>query len=138
MGAEQRASWTILVVDDNPGITLVLEHGLATCGYSVRTAAGANEALAQQAREGIDLVLTDVTLSGRNGVTLAKAMRVADPHLRVVFMSGYDRRDLEARGLELRDTQVLAKPFELDVLQRAIEADMRSADDATAANLTSG
>jgi DNA-binding NtrC family response regulator len=81
---------TILVVDDEATQRQLMRSTLRGAGYKVLEGADYGEALAihHQNVGKIDLLLTDVSLPGRNGCELAYAMRAVDSGLRVILASG--------------------------------------------------
>ncbi len=104
---------TILVVEDDPGVLDLAVTMLESLGYEVLSAsegAGALEIL--QATPGIDLVLSDVMLSGGLlGPEVVRRAKQARPDLRVLFMSGYADADARSSGLLTEGATVLSKPF---------------------------
>lgn len=107
---------TVLVVDDQPQILAVVDTALRSTGRHVLTAASAEEAAELVEQRGIDLLLTDLSLPGKDGRWLAGAVRARHPDCRVVLMSGY------AAASELADADAaLAKPFTLQQLRRCVD-----------------
>jgi CheY-like chemotaxis protein len=95
---------------------------LQDLGYHVRDVAGAPEAVEILAQDqGIDILLTDLVMSGMNGSQLAAAARAAKPDLSVVFISGYADQLGNALG---PDDRLVRKPFTAADLHRAIEAEL--------------
>jgi PAS domain S-box-containing protein len=108
---------TILVVEDNAALRLIIKKTLRLKGYRVFSAAGAEEALGhcRRLKERIDLLLVDVVLPDQNGPELAARLGVERPGLRTVFMSGYAGATLSLPNLA-RETPVLEKPFSPETL----------------------
>jgi len=104
---------TVLVVDDEATIRDVLTTALVRAGHQVRSAANAEEAIAllREREVGLDLLLTDITMPGRDGFELASEARSIRPGLPVMFMSGL--ADVGMPGLAGEDVHLLAKPFRL-------------------------
>ena len=86
---------------------------LRTEGFQVWTASGAVEAGQVLGRipGGLDLILTDVAMPGGMGPQLAAEVRKAHPHVRLLYMSSYSRKDLLGHGIDLGKDDLLAKPF---------------------------
>ncbi len=98
----------ILVVEDQESVRLLTCEMLESDGFDVVSAAEPAEGLrlALDAGQGVDLVLTDVTMPGMTGAELAGAIRDARPELPVLFMSGLPKAlEWEAPG------PILSKPF---------------------------
>jgi len=106
---------TILIVDDEPLIRTLLALVLDRAGFSVLTADCGLDALSiSHARPGeIGLLITDITLPGMTGWTLARELIASDRNLPVLFMSGGG----VDYGLEnYEHAEFLAKPFSLTSL----------------------
>jgi two-component system cell cycle sensor histidine kinase/response regulator CckA len=122
-GTLDTGSEAILLVEDEAAVRTVLQRILASRGYRVLTAAGADDALslvrgARGRRERIDLLLTDVTMPRIKGPELAQALLAEQPAMRVMYMSGYSSGPLPAGsgGAPL----CLQKPFSAKTLARAV------------------
>ncbi|MCA0996641.1 ATP-binding protein [Alloyangia pacifica] len=109
---------TILVVEDEILVRMVVVDALRDRGFTVLEAGTGAEALDVLATETpIDLLLTDVGLpKGMNGRQLAQAARQARPTLKVVFVTGYDEGVALGDELPASDVDVVQKPFDLDRL----------------------
>jgi signal transduction histidine kinase len=92
-GNAPRGHDTILVVEDDGAVRLVLVRTLKSLGYQVIEAANGHEALAQWAenREKISLLITDMVMpEGMTGSELARRLRAEKPDLGVIISSGYN------------------------------------------------
>jgi len=121
----ERASHTILVVEDQRVIRELVEQTLAEAGYRVLSAAGASEAIviAEQQLASISLLLTDVVMPQMRGPDLAARLRAQRPDLPVVFMSGYTGESLENVGVDA--AELLEKPFSADALIARVDQAMK-------------
>jgi len=115
---------TILLVEDEPSLRKLTHRTLKDMGYSVLEANDAAQAIdvARSTDAPIDLLLTDVIMPGMSGGDLAKKLSPENPHMRVLFMSGYTDGAIEVRGSLPPGMSVLRKPFTRDVLVRTVEA----------------
>lgn len=117
-GAAQDAppAVSVLVVEDDDGVRDVTCRTLEMNGYRVLEAASGAEALQIMARnaDSVDLLLTDVVMPGMTGPALATEVTRLHPHVRVLFMTGYQSEPAVMR-LATR-ASVLAKPFTAGVL----------------------
>src|ERR1700674_3139319 len=104
---------TILVVDDENDILILLKLILETHGYRALLAHGAMDALQFLGQDdlNVDLLLTDVAMPGLDGMDLARVCRELRPGLPILFMS--DFVDANAVRLKIWDDGVrfLSKPF---------------------------
>jgi two-component system, cell cycle sensor histidine kinase and response regulator CckA len=121
-------SETILVVEDDEPLRELTVGTLRDAGYRVIEAKNAESALeiVKDSDLGIDLLLTDVIMPGRNGVELLEQAKVFRPNLRSLFISGYPG-DLIARRAGLMPEAVfLEKPFTRKSLVRKVYSALHS------------
>ena len=112
------AGETVLVVDDEPTVRLLVTDVLADLGYTAIEAADSVAGLkVLQSDVRIDLLVTDVGLpGGMNGRQMADAARVGRPDLKVLFITGYAENALLTEGRLEPGMSVLTKPFAVDAL----------------------
>jgi two-component system cell cycle sensor histidine kinase/response regulator CckA len=104
---------TILVVDDEVAVLSVMEMMLKRSGYSVITAASAQQALnlfADWADLKVDLLLVDFVLPDMNGVELTRKIWEQRPELPALYFSAYSDHE-ELRPALARGVPYIAKPF---------------------------
>jgi len=123
-GALPRGTETVLVVEDEPGIRSLTRLLLTRLGYTVLTAADADEAaaVARGAARAPDLLLTDVVLPGVGGRVVAERLRRELPGLKVLFMSGYTNDEVLRHGVAADQLDFVAKPYRTDELARKVRA----------------
>ena len=115
---------TVLVVDDEPTIRMLVSDVLAELDYaSLEAGDGAGGLAVLRAPGRIDLLVTDVGLpGGMNGRQVADAARELRPGLKVLFITGY-AESAAVGGSDLASGMgVLTKPFAMDELARKIRA----------------
>jgi len=122
-------SETILLVEDESLVLLMVERILAEAGYTVLIAASAAAAreVWREHWEEIDLLLTDMVMPGGfSGKQLAEVLRGQNRGLRVIFMSGYSA-ELQSRDLDIKEgIRFLQKPFTQSVLLEAVRRQLDS------------
>ena len=121
---------TVLVVDDDRELRGLARELLVRRGYRVVEAEG-GRAAAVARRQQLDLLLTDLLLSGTTGVELAARLRRIQPGLRMVYASGYTRAAAEASGLLPPGEAFLGKPFAASALDECLGAALRSGPPVT-------
>ena len=117
-GIERGAGETVLAVDDEPIIRMLIVEVLSEQGYTVLEAHDGAAALKiLETGQPINLMLTDVGLpGGMNGRQLADAARQLRPGLKVLFITGYaEKAAMGDRQLET-GMAILPKPFTMPVL----------------------
>lgn len=104
---------TILVVDDEPAVRLLIAELLEDLGYVVLQAEKGSDALViLQSKAAIDLLITDVGLpGGMNGRQVADAAREVRPDLKILFVTGYAENAVLAHDTLEPGMHVLPKPF---------------------------
>jgi two-component system response regulator MprA len=117
----------ILVADDEPAVALAIKSALKFCGYAVQTVPNGTAALERiQAEPGrFAVVLTDHNMPGLGGLALVKALRVAGYPGRIVILSAFLSRSVEAQYEALGVDQILSKPFNIERLRLALERALR-------------
>ncbi len=113
---------TVLVVDDEPALRMLVSEVMRDLGYAVLEAADGAEALLHlRSPERIDLLISDVGLpGGMNGRQVADAARQERPGLQVLFITGYAENAVLSHGHLDPGMHVMTKPFAMDALaQRA-------------------
>ena len=121
--ARPAARKTVLVVDDEPTVRMLVTEALEDLGHAVVEASDGAAAL-DVLRSGVplDLLITDVGLpGGTNGRQVADAGRAARPGLRVLFITGYAETAAIGHGHLEPGMQVLTKPFAMDALASRIK-----------------
>ena len=113
---------TVLVVDDEPTVRMLVADVLSDLGYTaVEAADGAAGLKVLQSETRIDLLITDVGLpGGMNGRQVADAARDLRPGLKVLFITGYAENAVLGSGHVDPGMQVLTKPFAMDTLANRI------------------
>ena len=101
----------ILVVEDEPGITLALEDDLKQEGYDVE-AAGDGETASRRAREqNFDLILLDVMLPRKDGFEVCRELRRAGVKTPIILLTAKGEEVDKLRGFHLGIDDYVTKPF---------------------------
>jgi FixJ family two-component response regulator len=116
----------ILIVDDEPDLRVPLRNSLEEDGYTVDEAESAAEALAKMERRRYSVVVTDLYMpGGLSGLELIDAVKLRDPEVLCIVITGYASLDVSIRALKCGAYDFLQKPFKLveieAVLDRALE-----------------
>jgi len=113
---------TILVVEDDDFVRSLLQHVLSTSDYNVIASGEAGMALKLARQHQPDLILTDITMPGINGIDLIKMIRQDEAlnNTPILALTAY-RYILEEEVMNAGANVVLAKPFDLTYLLSEIE-----------------
>ncbi|HTI01658.1 MAG TPA: ATP-binding protein [Acidisoma sp.] len=120
---QSHAGETVLIVDDEPTVRLLVSDALGDLGYAcIEVEDGAAALRIFESDQRIDLLITDVGLpGGLNGRQVADAARVSRPDLGVLFITGYAENAVLNHGHIAPGMEVLTKPFGVDDLVRRVE-----------------
>lgn len=117
---ELSAPATILVVDDDAEVRVLVAEFLIDAGYRVLQAGGGKEALQVLVDTGaIDLIITDVRMPGISGIDLAERIMRDCQGQKIILISGY----FVGEQTKLR---LLRKPFRMKELEKAVQTELAS------------
>ena len=125
----------ILVVDDEAQIARVLRAGLAARGYDVRSASDGALALAAFDEWAPDLVITDLSMPGVDGVELCRRLR-AHSAVPIIVLSVRDEERTKVEALDAGADDYVTKPFGIEELGARVRAALRRAWAAAPAGQT--
>jgi len=112
----------VLVVEDDEDSRNIMADALVEAGYTVEGAADGYEALSIAARRSPDIVVSDLSMPGINGVELARRLHVFAPTVPVVLTTGIeDTLDLVTAARAYGAVACLKKPMSLDELLWTID-----------------
>ena len=111
---------SILVVEDETDVRMILERALTQHGYDVDAVDSAEAALRQTGVKRYDLVISDLRMPGMNGNELFDRVHVVQPQLRWVFITGDTMSSTSEAFLKQSGVPFLAKPFTLEELWEAV------------------
>ncbi len=120
------AGETILIVEDDPAVRVLVSAVLKELGYAYVEAGDANAAVPIiESDQRIDLMISDVGLPGMNGRQLAEIGRQIRPGLKVLFITGYAEHAAVRGGFLDPGMQLITKPFTFDLLTEKVREMIR-------------
>ncbi|MEN9937384.1 MAG: Alkaline phosphatase synthesis transcriptional regulatory protein SphR [Chloroflexota bacterium] len=120
----------ILLVEDEPGLVLMLTDRLDSEGYAVETAADGEAGLARASGESFDLIILDVMLPRKNGFDVCRDLRQQGVQVPIIMLTARGQVVDRVVGLKLGADDYLTKPFEMIELLARLEALLRRAPSA--------
>jgi len=118
----------ILVVEDDAHLADGLQINLELEGYEPALAGSAEEGLEIWRRGGVDLILLDVMLPGRNGFEMCRMVRREGDRVPILFLTARSAGQDRINGLDEGGDDYITKPFELNELLARIKSIFRRQD----------
>lgn len=115
----------LLVVEDDPSISLGLSMNLEAEGYEVRVADDGDQGLIAAQEGGYNLIILDVMLPKLNGLEILRALRSAGDTVPIIILSARGAEMDKVIGLELGAEDYITKPFGLAELLARVKAVLR-------------
>ncbi len=122
--ARTNGSKTILLVDDEERVLLVLGTICSSEGYKVLKANSGREALELCREQHVDLVILDIYMPDMNGLDLIRRLRTSYSQAKIIAISGggpLAGKDVLQLARERGASQTFGKPFQLQELKEAIQ-----------------
>ncbi|WP_295420844.1 response regulator transcription factor [Sulfurovum sp.] len=111
----------LLYVEDEDAIRSQISEFLGRYVGFLINVSSAEEAMVQYKKHAPDMLLLDVNLPGKNGLTLAEEIRVKDRNVRIIVSTAYTDKDFLLQAVELELTRYLVKPVISSDLLEALE-----------------
>ncbi|MGI4837262.1 MAG: osmolarity response regulator transcription factor OmpR [Janthinobacterium lividum] len=115
----------ILIVDDDPGLSSLLERFFTNKGYRARAVPNAEQMDRLLTREVFNLVVLDLMLPGEDGLSACRRLRAAKNQIPIIMLTAKGDELSRIKGLELGADDYLAKPFNPDELMARVKAVLR-------------
>ncbi|HTO58428.1 MAG TPA: sigma-54 dependent transcriptional regulator, partial [Pseudomonadales bacterium] len=107
----------ILVVDDERAMQLALRGLLSKEGYTVDTAGSGEEAVGKIEAGDFHLVITDLSMTGMDGLQLLQHARAFDPNLAVFMITAYGSEKIAVEAMKSGAADYMSKPFDNDEMR---------------------
>jgi DNA-binding NtrC family response regulator len=115
----------ILIVDDEPIVRESIRDWLEDAGYKVITAETGEEALELIKKQDFSVMVLDIRLPGRTGITVLKEVKAKKPDIKAIIITAYPSSDLTAEAMKLGAIDYLIKPIVPDDLERLVREAVR-------------
>ena len=110
----------ILVIDDDTSLRRVLEYNLIEAGYDVTPAASGEEGLSLFNDLLPELVITDMKMSGIDGMQVLKAVKLRAPETLVIVITAFAKVDVAVEAIKGGAYDYITKPFNRDELRLTV------------------
>ena len=111
---------SILVVDDEPIVRESIRDWLVDAGYKVATAESGEEALKLMEQQEFSIIILDVRLPGKTGISVLKDVKAVKPSLKSIIITAYPSVELAVEAMKLGAVDYLVKPVAPDDLEKLI------------------
>lgn len=128
----------ILIAEDEQRISLFVDKGLRSAGFTTTVVADGTDALAEARSGQHDLVLLDVGLPGMDGFEVLRRIRQTDPALPVIMLTARSTVEDTVAGLEGGANDYMPKPFKFDELLARVRLRLRDASAQASTTLRRG
>lgn len=112
----------MLIVEDNSRVSALLKRGLESQGYQVYIAEEAEEGLILLDKIDFDLIITDIMLTGMDGITFCKKIRHSGKKIPIIMLTALGTIDEKIEGFDAGADDYLVKPFEIRELYARVKA----------------
>ncbi len=117
---------SILIVEDDVAFCKMLKTFLEKKKHDVATAFSCNEALAQLKEKQFDIILTDVRLPDKDGISLLDDVRAQNATTQVIIMTGYAEVNMAVKAIKQGAFDYVAKPFTPDTILQTIHKALKT------------
>jgi len=123
------AGKTVLLVDDEAGLTAVLAKRLTARGLTVKTAGSGEEGLSVLGDDkDIALAVLDINMPGLDGLETLKAIKSMRPEVEALILTGYPSVESALEGMRLGAYEFLSKPCDMEELYARVMEALARAD----------
>ena len=111
----------ILIIDDDNSLRRVLEYNLQEEGYEVQAASSGEEGLYWFGQSKPDLVITDMKMSGMDGLMVLKSVKERSPEMLVIIITAFGTVDIAVEAMKAGAYDYITKPFNRDELKLTVK-----------------
>lgn len=115
----------ILVIDDDTSLRRVLEYNLQEEGYDVQAASSGEEGLYLFGKSRPDLVITDMKMSGMDGLMVLKSVKELSPETLVIIITAFGTVDVAVEAMKSGAFDYITKPFNREALKLTVAKALR-------------
>ena len=115
----------ILLAEDDHNLGVLLEEYLSAKGYSVKLAVNGKEGFDLFCKYSYDLCLLDIMMPLKDGLTLAKEIRVSNKQVPIIFLTAKSMKENTIEGFDAGADDYITKPFSMEELLARIQAILR-------------
>lgn len=126
----------ILLVEDDPNLGTLLQEYLEAKGFETKLATDGKKGFDTFCKQPFDLLLLDVMMPVKDGLTLAKEIRVTDKNVPIIFLTAKSMKEDTIEGFNAGADDYITKPFSMDELLVRVNAVLRRSNKQRVHNAT--
>lgn len=111
----------LLIVDDEKRILMLLKQSLQDEGYEVETANDGFEAIERIKKHDFDLVITDLKMSGKDGISVLRETKALSPRTEVIMITAFSSNETAITAMKEGVYDYLIKPFDTNELKLLVK-----------------
>jgi DNA-binding response OmpR family regulator len=115
----------ILLVEDDPNLGTLLQEYLEAKGFETKLANDGKKGFDAFCKQEFDLLLLDVMMPVKDGITLAKEIRVTDKNVPIIFLTAKSMKEDTIEGFNAGADDYITKPFSMEELLARVTAVLR-------------
>ncbi len=112
-----KAKAKIMILDDESIVGERLKASLERAGFVVDAFSSSRAALSRLNEESYDILVTDLKMSGPDGMEILRAAKVAQPNIKSVVITGFATKETAREALQCGAVEFIAKPFKIESLR---------------------
>ncbi len=114
-------TYRMLVVDDKANIREMLESAFSERNFDVATASCGEDAIAQLASHPFHVVITDLSMPGKNGIDVLRAVKTHSPETEVILVTAFGTIDTAVEAMRLGAYDFITKPFKISEIEHKVD-----------------
>jgi two-component system cell cycle response regulator len=111
----------VIVVEDDKGICSVLESLLSRDGHQIHCCSSGEQAMAKLQKGSFDLVITDLTIGGVDGLSILRTAKERDPSCEVIIVTASLSASSIVEVMQLGAFACIVRPFDIDELRAVVD-----------------
>src|SRR4029079_13536204 len=112
---------TILIVEDDAAMRMMLREALEEDGYTVEAVGGGRAGIERVKQGGVDLVISDVKMPDLDGLDMLREIKAVTPSPHVITITAFGSIDTAIRAVKLGAFDYITKPFDVDQLILSVQ-----------------
>lgn len=112
----------ILLVEDDPNLSMVIQDYLDLMGYETKHSANGEEGLLEFTNGVFDLIILDIMMPKKDGFSLAEDIRKLNENMPIIFLTARSLKEDRIKGFQLGCDDYITKPFSTEELNLRIRA----------------